>query len=129
LGALFEERAAISQERRDGRVVDGGGLENHFSCRCLNANMAVTKVFQWGSPAIIGEHSITTCSPRCRQVLIPAANTGSFIRMYTTARFFGRPVAVGVGDIVIRDGRHYADLLPEPNAVRVPSKVPAMPPL
>jgi diphthamide synthase (EF-2-diphthine--ammonia ligase) len=42
---------------------------------------------------------------------------------------FRRPVPVGVGDVVIRDGRHYVDLLAEPNAVCVPSKVPAMPPL
>jgi len=53
----------------------------------------------------------------------PCGEYGEFHTYVYDGPIFRRPVAVGVGDIVIRDGRHYADLLPEPNAVRVTSEV------
>jgi len=54
----------------------------------------------------------------------PCGEYGEFHTYVYDGPIFRRPVAVGVGDIVIRDGRYYADLLPEPNAVRVTSEVP-----
>jgi uncharacterized protein (TIGR00290 family) len=43
----------------------------------------------------------------------PCGEHGEFHTYVYDGPIFRRPVAVGVGDIVIRDGRYYADLLPE----------------
>jgi uncharacterized protein (TIGR00290 family) len=59
----------------------------------------------------------------------PCGEYGEFHTYVYDGPIFRRPVAVGVGDIVMRDGRHYADLLPEPSAVRVTSEVPTIPPV
>jgi hypothetical protein len=42
---------------------------------------------------------------------------------------FSRPVAVQVGEIVIRDGRYYADLLPAGQAVLEPALAESIPPV
>lgn len=44
---------------------------------------------------------------------------GEFHTFVYDGPIFCRPLAVRVGDVVIRDGRHYADLLPENADVRV----------
>jgi uncharacterized protein (TIGR00290 family) len=54
----------------------------------------------------------------------PCGENGEFHTYVFDGPIFRRPVAVSVSEIVIRDGRYYADLLPEPNAVRVTSEVP-----
>jgi len=43
----------------------------------------------------------------------PCGENGEFHTYVHDGPIFRRPVAVGLGDIVIRDGRYYADLLPE----------------
>jgi uncharacterized protein (TIGR00290 family) len=43
----------------------------------------------------------------------PCGEHGEFHTYVYDGPIFRRPVAVGVGNIVIRDGRYYADLLPE----------------
>ena len=59
----------------------------------------------------------------------PCGEYGEFHTFVYDGPIFRRPVTVSVGDIVMRDGRHYADLLPEPSARRTPSEAPAMPPV
>jgi diphthamide synthase (EF-2-diphthine--ammonia ligase) len=54
----------------------------------------------------------------------PCGEYGEFHTYVFDGPIFRRPVAVSVSDIVIRDGRYYADLLPEPTAVRVTSEFP-----
>lgn len=53
----------------------------------------------------------------------PCGEYGEFHTFVYDGPIFRRCVAVGVGDIVIREGRHYADLLPDSNALRITSDV------
>ena len=57
-----------------------------------------------------GGRTTNVCCETCRQGSTPAANMASFIVRIRRAGF-RRPVAVEVGETVIRDGRYYADLL------------------
>ena len=59
----------------------------------------------------------------------PCGEYGEFHTFVYDGPIFRRPVTVSVGDIVIRDGRHYADLLPELIGMRARSAVSAMPPV
>jgi uncharacterized protein (TIGR00290 family) len=59
----------------------------------------------------------------------PCGEYGEFHTFVYDGPIFRRPVTVSVGDIVMRDGRHYADLLPEPTAAQASSGIPAMPPV
>jgi uncharacterized protein (TIGR00290 family) len=59
----------------------------------------------------------------------PCGEHGEFHTFVYDGPIFRRPVTVSVGDIVMRDGRHYADLLPAPIATQAPSGVPVMPPV
>ena len=47
----------------------------------------------------------------------PCGEYGEFHTFVYDGPIFKRPVAVSVGEIVIRDGRYYADLVPEATAV------------
>jgi uncharacterized protein (TIGR00290 family) len=59
----------------------------------------------------------------------PCGEYGEFHTFVFDGPIFRRPVTVSIGDIVMRDGRHYADLLPEPIAAQTSSGSPAMPPV
>jgi len=59
----------------------------------------------------------------------PCGEYGEFHTFVYDGPIFRRPVTVSVGDVVMRDGRHYADLLPEAIATHAPSGVPVMPPV
>jgi uncharacterized protein (TIGR00290 family) len=58
----------------------------------------------------------------------PCGEYGEFHSFVYDGPIFGRPVAVQVGEIVVRDGRYYADLLPEGAAVDK-CRAEAMPPV
>jgi uncharacterized protein (TIGR00290 family) len=58
----------------------------------------------------------------------PCGEYGEFHTFVYDGPIFRRPVPVSVGEIVVRDGRHYADLLPGPGAP-APSSAPEMPPV
>jgi diphthamide synthase (EF-2-diphthine--ammonia ligase) len=47
----------------------------------------------------------------------PCGEYGEFHSYVYDGPIFQRPVGVRVGEIVVRDGRYYADLLPEAGAV------------
>jgi len=57
----------------------------------------------------------------------PCGEYGEFHTFVYDGPIFRRPVTVRVGDIVMRDGRHYADLLPEQLGRGAATEVPAMP--
>ena len=57
----------------------------------------------------------------------PCGEYGEFHTFVYDGPIFQRPVSVSVGDVVMRDGRHYADLLPEAIATPAPPGVPVMP--
>ena len=60
----------------------------------------------------------------------PCGEYGEFHTFVYDGPIFRRPVAVRVGEIVVRDGRYYADLLPNSMGMLVASEiVPAMPPV
>jgi uncharacterized protein (TIGR00290 family) len=59
----------------------------------------------------------------------PCGEYGEFHTFVHDGPIFRRPVTVTVGDIVMRDGRHYADLLPEPTAMSSSPDVAMMPPV
>ena len=59
----------------------------------------------------------------------PCGEHGEFHTFVYDGPIFKRPVTVRVGEIVIRDGRHYADLLPGEIAVPPKGQAPAMPPV
>jgi diphthamide synthase (EF-2-diphthine--ammonia ligase) len=59
----------------------------------------------------------------------PCGEYGEFHSFVYDGPCFGRPVAIKVGEIVIRDGRHYADLLLAGSAVRVPFAADDIPPV
>jgi uncharacterized protein (TIGR00290 family) len=58
----------------------------------------------------------------------PCGEYGEFHSYVYDGPIFQRPVAVRVGEIVVRDGRYYADLLPEASAV-VECEAHAIPPV
>ena len=57
----------------------------------------------------------------------PCGEYGEFHTFVYDGPIFRRPVTVRVGDIVMRDGRHYADLLPEQIGRGGATEVPVMP--
>jgi uncharacterized protein (TIGR00290 family) len=59
----------------------------------------------------------------------PCGEFGEFHSFVYDGPCFGRPVAVTVGEIVTRDGRHYADLLPAGRAAQPPCLASAVPPV
>lgn len=59
----------------------------------------------------------------------PCGEYGEFHSFVYDGPNFRWPVAVKVGEIVIRDGRYYADLLPEASAVRDVSVAEMIPPV
>ena len=59
----------------------------------------------------------------------PCGEYGEFHTFVYDGPIFRRPVAVEVGEIVVRDGRYYADLMPEGAAVSAGSDAAAMPPV
>jgi len=59
----------------------------------------------------------------------PCGEYGEFHTFVYDGPIFRRPVAVRVGDIVIRDGRHYADLLFDSIDRQAAAEEPAMPPV
>jgi len=59
----------------------------------------------------------------------PCGEYGEFHSFVYDGPIFSRPVAVQVGEIVIRDGRYYADLLPAGLAVLEPDLAESIPPV
>ena len=59
----------------------------------------------------------------------PCGEYGEFHTFVYDGPIFKRPVTVSVGEIVIRDGRHYADLLPGEMGIIAACEAAAMPPV
>jgi diphthamide synthase (EF-2-diphthine--ammonia ligase) len=59
----------------------------------------------------------------------PCGEYGEFHSFVYDGPIFSRPVSVEVGEIVIRDGRYYADLLPTGRAVPQPDLAESIPPV
>lgn len=59
----------------------------------------------------------------------PCGEYGEFHTFVYDGPIFRRPVAVQVGDIVVRDGRYYADLIPEGVTASARPDAAAIPPL
>jgi uncharacterized protein (TIGR00290 family) len=59
----------------------------------------------------------------------PCGENGEFHSFVHAGPIFANPVSVRVGDIVVRDGRYYADLLPEGVQSSVPRLADAIPPV
>jgi uncharacterized protein (TIGR00290 family) len=60
----------------------------------------------------------------------PCGEYGEFHTFVYDGPIFRRPVAVSVGEIVMRDGRHYADLLPDSGRIATAIETaPQMPPV
>src|SRR6516164_4984464 len=59
----------------------------------------------------------------------PCGEYGEFHTYVYDGPIFRRPVRVKIGEIVTRDGRYYADLLPEELGAEATATVPAIPPV
>jgi diphthamide synthase (EF-2-diphthine--ammonia ligase) len=59
----------------------------------------------------------------------PCGEYGEFHTFVYDGPIFANPVAMRVGEIVVRDGRYYADLLPEALACTLSDAAALMPPV
>ena len=100
------------------REVIASGFKSYLSC-------VEGKV----GPGFVGrayDHELLAALPAG---IDPCGEYGEFHTFVYDGPIFTRPVTVRVGEIVMRDGRHYADLLPGETRAPAPYEVPGIPPV
>lgn len=78
-------------------------------------------------PGFVGRAFDTQLLAALPEGVDPCGEYGEFHTFVYDGPIFTRPVAVAVGEVVMREGRYYADLLPggmatpaPPDSVRIP---------